>query len=554
LLPRQPQLVKMTTIIMISNDSSVIFNSGGSKKSQQQQHKYEMSSSSTCSSEKLFQSCDNISNETTLCEMSSSSDHSSTNTPKRRHSAPASPDNSLQHTPDSSFVTPKPLTKNVRRGYKNSVSTHESDSEELNHSSSSAASTISGSRIDSLVPVFLTSFEDFGGQSAKEDVIVTSTPRKPKGSHDIIKEEQEGAEAKNSSKNTFSSPINGPHGLKFFVNPVSGQMDVKPGSEEFDTRSLERQRQQQQEMKDKKFSAINTVGLPTVPNYCTLTNRRKVIHVKDERSKTQSLDRTSASFSIYSDINDLKDLLKATKAEQRRKSRPREPILWEFQDSEEECMDTGDAIEDEIYGDANSLVKAILPTGCHRHPKHVSLPPVSKDSLIDEKEDFFLNSLLHDEEPIKATHSLANLWSKPSLEDASYSLDLRANRAKKSMTTSLEGLLDSSSAKSTSKNSSVTSSDLKARRFSSRLSGLNLAAGSKILRRHTTYVKSSSLSKPKVHVHSWHAREKRLPKKAAGGILSKVRRIEAVFTFAMKELRCQFPSIKFEERAPSFIQ
>ena len=446
-------------------------------------------------------------------------DESVTNTPSSNSSL----------TPDSSFITPRPIVVSAaaarnqhkekgrdksssgsqwtRRYYKNSVSTMESDdSEEINNSSSSAASTLS-SRNSLVPPPFYNTLPN-----------LRSTPK------------------------VRPSPTNGPHGIKFFVNPRSGRVDLK-GPE---SGSLSRRRNTKNLFggtENATRSAINIVGLPSViPDYCTLTRPRRKpreVHsvvVDTERpiakfSRSSSSSEVEPSFSIYSDINDFQELFEIAEEEKasdeeadssdNEKHQMPEKVnkkgFWENDTEDDDLIESNveeledddsavDTTDDEDEDDVSVRNPGtVLPTGCHRHPQHASLPPpgiISKTrDDYEEQEDDYLSSLLCD------------TWNSNDVDTAGRSL-MDSTRfiedQDRFSSLTLPRDLNVASLTHNRRRRNNRRGNLGGRTgslLSTALSGLNLAGPAKILRRHTTYVKSdpseSADSVPK-HVHSWH--------------------------------------------------
>ncbi len=517
------------------------------------------------------------------------------------------------------------------------------------------------------------------------------------------------ARAATRSSYKTSSPCNGPHGLKFFVNPSSGKMDLKGaaprpsaspsvarasinkcsderGKRSPASNSLDRGGRHQERLADQQrpaaslnrgreasssyraiserssgeeeleggehrpgTAAINTVGLPAIPNYCTLTRRQRGQQQQQQRRRllppphfpptssfrgnaagcrhqpprpsqeeTISLicdaslmnpaariraedeDSTSSSnlkeangaaemsreegeppsFSIYSDMNDFQALLPTPKIEKRsaaaaapkeeEKSRgsrlTKKPSLrdssalapfWDEEDSEDGMVvvdttrvgnleDGHDSDEDtdsselstELVGKvASTSTMSILPTGCHRHPKHLSLPPVAAlreageyggAGDYDYEDDRYLSSLLSD---LPWTPAMASATAPPARGAEVTSSSGLSRSMWEGLATRPESpvrvvkrrrvkarapdIPDAAAAKTSGRSSSGGRISLQSRLRL--MSGLNLAGG-RILRRHTTYVKGSSTAdlpsssssamttaeSTSVHVHSWH--------------------------------------------------
>ena len=105
---------------------------------------------------------------------------------------------------------------------------------------------------------------------------------------------------------TYSSPANGPHGIKFYINSATGRADLKTtnGGEGLVTRSLGR---------IVEAPTLSAAAMPleeealaansNVDSYCT-ANRKNGHQPSSRRKKLPS------TFSIYSDINDLQSLLR----------------------------------------------------------------------------------------------------------------------------------------------------------------------------------------------------------------------------------------------------
>ena len=302
----------MTTIIMISHNSSVIINHpndddgcGGEDDEEDKQ----------CIKDKVAAFERRATNGVTFPISSSASQSSSTTS-----------------TPDASFITPRPMNKTShnegamnsrragkspsRRRLKNSLSTLESDSEDMNMStegssgSGSAASTLSSAAyILSSVTCFPSLPEEsigrvtIGGDATTIDhsfsCAVTSTPAHSSSSNN-----------NNNLNNSINicSPSNGPHGIKFFVDPSSGRIDLKTPSDLVMAGSLDRRRANQKfptsahqprSMSVSTFSTPAAVGtaaphkrlLPaSVSSYCTLTRNKGQRVLPDE-----SVIRASAS-------------------------------------------------------------------------------------------------------------------------------------------------------------------------------------------------------------------------------------------------------------------
>lgn len=622
--------------------------------------------------------------------------------------------------------------QNNRRRYKTSLSTLESDSEDLNHSSSSSGTSTlnSGASLNLVhgaVPsipsdLFLTSLDDNYITAHKANAIkpprkssmpvvrtrsfsqpTQKAPSSQSSSSVKISSGSSGHKSLGSIKEVINSPSSGPHGLRFYINhpscnsPITtlSQSNCNSNKIAYGTKSLGRKhhcRQSEEKCSSlvaignrPKVSAINTNGLPNVPSYCTLirsriTQHKSRCHVQTlpsvpdqnegntrsneaspcesnqslfqqagtriklsvssgasekgsshlESSKLSSLNDSSpksepepASFSIYSDINDFKELFTSTNDvisanvekdifSRHQLQKPLASIISNsvfWADSEDELIES--QVEepdiDNFTSDDDQLSEiaaarrlgndcvGVLPTGCHRHPHHASLPParlmLDRDNEEDEGDfqtkgadsDDYLSSLLQDDwskqteaQVIANTgvsgnrtgllNSLGALWedvevqrqrnlryrSKSSQRRPSPELGRRLPALKSgfNLAKSMDGLLlrepslgkPSSNSVGSSKSGGGISSNVK--RFSSALSGLNLAANSKILRRHTTYVKgpksgadalsttttttsspsasncpsegtqvsswqSSSIERPQTrhqapHVHSWH--------------------------------------------------
>ena len=855
----------MTTIIMISNDSSVIINpsneddaSRGRSGAAAEAAASDPDSSSTLSSNSSSSSGTGMSSscDQTLMRSSTSVSSSAPSSPLSSQCSNASTENSSMATPDSSFITPRPSkgktgsskkpataaslagngsNKNHQhsisnwRRYKNSVSsTLESDSEELNNSSSSAASTLSSRNslglISEAIPSIYASFDEdqedeeesktmtselasssasptTSASSSSSSTAETASLSRRKARNDASEKQQqqqqqqqksrggrkfsrpgsslprtqsfsfinsnnngsedrssrhsavqinsstpkEGKSQTSSSSNSSgfnvwkkSSPVNGPHGLKFYVNPESGKIDLKTNKSQrrnyvglsegpkslvdYDTRSLGRRLNSNNsnynvinnygaaslkvgigQSSSALDNAINIVGLPNVlPNYCTLARKKTSNKNNNTGSKPSALVSTSSSssivttttssakasvrlcfdsvsstgrreedsgssgdkqsvarsqsevesnnqrnieppsFSIYSDINDFQELFKKDRIDGPGNSAAQEPSaptalkslkesFWQDLDTEDDFVEDIASVvstsdDDDVLDSGDDFYKSkavkksgppasstpMLPTGCHRHPQHLSMPTAAKSHLEVRKsspvesDDEYLTSLLRDDwnsysslqrfqnerqleaeqnvfslslnrrhhqrskNQQRSQQSSSNSWfSSPEVtrrrqrpHGAGGGIRQRFRLGSKSSDalTAASSEADYSHSRSSSKNDSTTPSERrrqrssssrkssvsgtnnssnsnssgggklagvkldKIRSVSSALSGLNLA-NTRILRRHTTYVKATSSSgngstssvtskaddgyenpapSSPVHVHSWH--------------------------------------------------
>ena len=332
---------------------------------------------------------------------------------------------------------------------------------------------------------------------------------------------------------TYSSPANGPHGIKFYINSATGRADLKTtnGGEGLVTRSLGR------------IVEAPTLSLPenredilaansNVDSYCT-ANR------KAPRKK-----RLPSTFSIYSDINDLQSLLRRqenilagnTNADQRL-----QPKILEESEEEDSwnaadvCADIICSTEDDDDNESDeesssdltssplaaelasccsssssknssaaSSGKIVMPSGAHKHPHNSLLPELLRrrhhNGRRSSGEDEYLDSLLEDTD------------SSGSRSSSGASAAFEVTRPPR--------LLMEEEGRQLAANPSVESEVVRRRskkaagKFS--YSALSLSSSRSILRRHTTYVKSTSnvseavekessvakLLRP--HVHSWH--------------------------------------------------
>ena len=300
----------MTTIIMISHNSSVIIN-----------HPNE---DDGCIGD------DDDEDKQCIKDKVANFERRSTNGVTFPVSSSASQSSSTTSTPDASFITPRPMNKTshnesvtnsrrsgkspARRRLKNSLSTLESDSEDMNMStegssgSGSAASTLSSAAyILSSVTCYPSLPEEsvgrvtIGGDASTIDhsfsCAVTSTPA------------HSGSNNSNNNNINICSPSNGPHGIKFFVDPSSGRIDLKTPSDLVIAGSLDRRRANQKfpssahqprSMSVSTFStpaaAIGTAAIhkrllpASVSSYCTLTRNKGQRVLPDE-----SVIRASAS-------------------------------------------------------------------------------------------------------------------------------------------------------------------------------------------------------------------------------------------------------------------
>ena len=262
----------MTTIIMISHNSSVIINHPGDDEGgggeEEEEHGIGVTSTK-------YDHRDPVSS----FPISSS----------------ASQTSSSMSTPDASFITPRPLSKASqsesnrigrsphRRRLKNSLSTLESDSEDLMNtttegsSGGSAASTLSSAAyILSSVTYFPSLPEETnnrvtvsGGEVFDHSFscAVTSTPAHVNKNNN---------NNNNNDLTNVRSPFNGPHSIKFFVDPKSGKMDLKTTSDCVVAGSLDRRRANQKfptsvnQPRSMSVSQMSAVAATPVNNYSTL--------------------------------------------------------------------------------------------------------------------------------------------------------------------------------------------------------------------------------------------------------------------------------------------
>ena len=494
----------MATIIMISNDSSVIFNAGDKTSSNKDK--------------------DPLKAEDDDEDEGVGNDQEETNSFSTSSNSTSSPNLA---TPDASFLTPRPNNKNGsakkpnrgRRRYNNSVSTVESDSEEhITNSSSSAASTLSSDPGQ----LFLT---------ALDNLSPTSTTSNPSSARRAQSFNQGISYSNRACSVVVTSTPKSTNGLKLYVES------------DLNTRSLGRRRQRLRktlppgdstiEEEDDSNSgpsqlAINTIGLP---DYCTLRRSSRRRKPKDdgkrsdfeasrnlESDEVTGLSQQPPSFSIYSDMNEFQDLLGESVRRLRRAAANEKNLkknFWTDEDDTDEVEEPDDddvtllTSEDNDFDDGSSSVlvaaagtgNPVLPTGCHRHPHHVSLPPLSPRD--DDFGDGYLRSLLNED-------SSATSWRFSSPADHMATLNVSGHLSLMSLP-----VRGTDSSKETAYNTTD-----RVKRKKDRSSKILNGLSNKILRRHTTYVKRSGDAnvtprvtpqpqeqQQQVHVHSWHRRK-----------------------------------------------
>ena len=203
---------------------------------------------------------------------------------------------------------------------------------------------------------------------------------------------------------TYSSPANGPHGIKFYINAATGRADLK-ASPGLVTRSLGR------------IVEAPTLSLPqeqvlagnsNVESYCT--------------TKRKGRRKLPSTFSIYSDIDDLQSLLRRQRNIQSQNESNLLQNLTEEESSEEDgwnaadvCADiictTDDDDEAESSSDltssssplaaelasccssSSSSGKVVMPSGAHKHPHNSP----SLRMRNRHEEDEYLDSLLNED-------------------------------------------------------------------------------------------------------------------------------------------------------------
>ena len=630
----------MTTIIMISHNSSVIINHSGEDEGGGEEEEDEKK----MVTDKVTHYDRHNSNGMTFPISSSTSQSSSTTS-----------------TPDASFITPRPLSKTShndnlhrngrsphRRRLKNSLSTLESDSEDMNtttegSSGGSAASTLSSAAyILSSVTYFPSLPEEtYGRVTIGSDATnldhsfscaVTSTPAHHNNNN-------------NNEPGSVRSPLNGPHGLKFYVDPSSGRIDLKTPSECVVAGSLDRRRANQKfpssvhqprSMSVSQMSAFATPAtinnnsstykrlLPSsVSSYCTLTrnkgqrllpdesvlrsggvfkvpsshlsassigpavtchssgistgsvsSRSSENRSESEKRKTRSrkekeeqrnvsrqFDRSRrGSFKSYSQWRSSSVKIRVKSVQSEEEVRKRRPLseLMSIKGSHEDIEDVVDQFLDQKELEKSSAISsscssiassessskfrpigaAVLPTGWHRHPhhnhQHHSLPMRRCQSVDEEDED---------QEEVRKKKCQRNLFganSENEKEEDCWFLDgnfvsLQLNDNEDNVGDGNDD--DCDDIQSWLSRDNVTGSTIfetshnnKSSRDSSRR-GLKFVPSSvlnsRILRRHTTYIKSmdnvmaslmtsQSEKSPEncdqtnhqrpPHVHSWHKR------------------------------------------------
>jgi hypothetical protein len=400
-------------------------------------------------------------------------------------------------------------TKINMRSYKTSLSTLESDSEISDLNQSSAASTLSSTGNSSSTSGIANSITYF--PSLDEEDVVTSTP--------------------------VEAP---PHSLRFFVNPASGRVDIKssPSSNKlssaasfristitasnhhrgYDTRSLDRRKLRQ---KSSMLVTIKDNLDYKAPTYCTLRrgSTADVVVNQDHRvsSKVEAvnissltsnvLDAANFSTAAADDSNKVEQqhhrvrkLVKSVDEQETLHSSENIIIANLLEASNKNNDSVSNTNIDEYTSDDDDLshaeelsyssqvtstsvesltsstnlspnVQSVLPTGWHRHPGPLFHHPVQPSlGPLDEIHD-------DDEEDLEDGH---DHYSSVVKKEAAAASNKRP-------------------------------------RFSSVL------RSSRILRRHTTYYHSkqfdslppqasmsvtSSTSRPKPHVHSWHRRHR----------------------------------------------
>jgi hypothetical protein len=340
-----------------------------------------------------------------------------------------------------------------------------------------------------------------------------------------------------------SSPANGPHGIKFYINPKSGKVDLKTplsvASSQYGCRSLGRMTTG--EPVDSQFHSlvstepINVVG---IPNYCTATRSSGSLRTNDTGRKgsrgRKAASTESATFSIYSDITDLKSLLRRQQKilpapEEEEEEAVDVDDVWNLNgDAKDICGDvivcTTDDDDDDSSDLASPQIEAasccssssknssavVLPTGCHKHPRETSaLLPLLLRPRGSEEEDDYLDSLLRDdldyERRSSSASALFEVTRPPRLLDEDD--EVKEEEDEKSKKKKVRSLRSGSSGG----------------KFS--YSAMSLS-NSRILRRHTTYIKSTSnvadavaaseaeeksLTRP--HIHSWHRKKKNMQRR-----------------------------------------
>ena len=483
----------MTTIIMISHNSSVIINHSGEDEGGGEEEDDEKK----LVTDNVVTNYDrHISNGMTFPISSSTSQSSSTTS-----------------TPDASFITPRPLSKtspidNIhrkgrsphRRRLKNSLSTLESDSEDMNtttegSSGGSAASTLSSAAyILSSVTYFPSLPEEtygrvtIGSDASNIDhsfsCAVTSTPAHHNNNNN-----------NNNGPGSVRSPMNGPHGIKFYVDPSSGRIDLKTPSDCVVAGSLDRRRANQKfpssvhqprSMSVSQMSAFATPAtvnststykrlLPSsVSSYCTLTRnkgqrllpdesvlrsggvfkvpsshlsassigpavtchssgistgsvsshssenrsesekRRMRSRKEEQKNVSKQFDRSRrGSFKSYSQWRSSSVKIRVRSCQSEEEGKKRRPLseLMSIKGSHEDIEDVVDQFLDRKELEKSSAISsscssiassessskfrpigaAVLPTGWHRHPhhnhQHHSLPMRRCQSVDEEDED-----------------------------------------------------------------------------------------------------------------------------------------------------------------------
>lgn len=101
---------------------------------------------------------------------------------------------------------------------------------------------------------------------------------------------------------TYSSPANGPHGIKFYINSATGKADLKTtnGGEGLLTRSLGRIVE----------APTLSVAMPSVEILAANSNVDSYCTANRKNGHPPSRKKLPSTFSIYSDIHDLQSLLR----------------------------------------------------------------------------------------------------------------------------------------------------------------------------------------------------------------------------------------------------
>ncbi len=596
-------VAKMTTIIMISQDSSVIISPKSNEADAAAANQSGGGDSAAADGNGTDDS--NGSYVAPLRETSVSTEDTDEGKATSSSASSSSDSGSQPPTPDSSFITPRPSrdsaksevtnstaklsSRSPRRRYKSSLSTLESDSEELNQSSSSAASTLSSRNSLGLLPqgqlrrspasgtgtntttggdsAFLSSPESVeelrkkgsGGSRAQKpqrrslprtlsfssgsssSVFVSSTPLpEQKDEEDASLDE---ATLVSNEVTVKSSPANGPHGIKFFINPRSGKMDLKapvPPPSLVDigrTRSLDRSQENDLQPGGSSRQQPHSINVIRVPNYCTTSRCSRSDEYKAKRKK-------DASFSIYSDVKDLPSLLlrqqKILPATEEEDDEDDGADGWNL-DASDVCCDVACSTDDDDESSdlttsplvleaascsSSSSAGVVLPSGCHRHPAH-HVPLLSalrrrRSDEDEEDEDDYLDSLLKDDLDVmqqKRSSSASALFEvvKPPRmllgedDDAREEgrNNLRQGKKKKS----------TDSGKFSYSALSLTNSRILRRRHTTYVkstSDVPLAAASSAVKDTSSGVDSEATASPpesRPHVHSWHRKKKREEKK-----------------------------------------